>query len=979
MYVQGPGDSKSSLDDNAAPVFFDQNAAAERSRNTVNEQEQQGTLPEDTQKRQFPRSINKPKSQKSFQQRITGVFKGGGRTKSPIIAIFLLLFGGGGAMSAFFAPGIIMFHGNEVLVKDLNSELAAVTRTSDQLWKTKLGTVSGGLCRTIKVCRGFQTVNIKQTERNFKRAKIDLEFDRSAGWGAGRGKITKMSYTDQFGKKITITNPTELKNAMNNSTDFRKAMFTAYNPKFAGLKDRPTISFLKKMKTSYSKKLTGNSEKELDKNVTDAVDGKTTIDFTRFRPEKDKDGNDTGRYIDKDGKIYSAEEAKGLDVTEQRIKNAPTSRKLINGLAKGVLITSMIDSACTVYNVSRAVAVAAKTIRQRELIRYAMVFHNTTDAMRAGDATPEQVEYLGKKLTEPDMRQTIVDETKWTGSGTADNPPIAANPDYKKSGLDAEFYKMSAYQDTPHVSTREVQFMAGGGGLVGTLGTINTAVAKALGTDSPSELHDRCKIVQNPVVRGGSLVIGIIAGLGSFGWSTAFGITSSLAFAFALPYLTSMLADIVAGRVTGPDLQGVDMMNAVSVGTSSMLNGTAREHGLMPLSPDQMAEYQNTNRNVQVAYEQVEKMEAKSTPFDVANQYSFVGALARTFAPITVNATTNGVAMLGSITSTLGVAVGSLNVTSSAMIKQKVTADRYEMCPDQTYKEMGVATDPTCVLLFGLPKEAMDIDPIAVTEWMATHNEIDIDSEDGTAKDNKKDWNYKKYLENCVEQQPGAHENTDEDDNNGTECSEKKYFNANWHYAKYKLVTEVSKSQDGELPGVDGGSANNFDSSDKGDVSPSGWAYPTTSDASITSPFGPRGGTQHRGDDLVPQNGAVGKPIFAARDGKVIAAGPASGFGNWIVIQHDIDGKRYDTVYGHMFNDGVLVKVGDEVKAGQQIGKIGYNGEVSPPGPDGAHLHFEIWEGGHNNFVQGGKAIDPAPFLREAKEKSITNSNEVRL
>ncbi|MFI8696641.1 peptidoglycan DD-metalloendopeptidase family protein [Dietzia maris] len=111
----------------------------------------------------------------------------------------------------------------------------------------------------------------------------------------------------------------------------------------------------------------------------------------------------------------------------------------------------------------------------------------------------------------------------------------------------------------------------------------------------------------------------------------------------------------------------------------------------------------------------------------------------------------------------------------------------------------------------------------------------------------------------------------------------------------------------------------------------------------------------HRGIDLAAPDGT---PMYAMAGGVVTAAGPASGFGNWIIIDHTIDGKPYSTVYGHMWDDGVAVQVGDTVTAGQHIGKVGNNGQST-----GAHLHFEVWEGGR---LAGGTETDPQPWLDRA-------------
>lgn len=133
----------------------------------------------------------------------------------------------------------------------------------------------------------------------------------------------------------------------------------------------------------------------------------------------------------------------------------------------------------------------------------------------------------------------------------------------------------------------------------------------------------------------------------------------------------------------------------------------------------------------------------------------------------------------------------------------------------------------------------------------------------------------------------------------------------------------------------------------------------------LTSGFGPRWGTAHEGVDFA---GDVGVPIVSATDGVVVAAGPATGFGNWIIVDTEIDGGKLSTVYGHMFDDGVLVAVGDTVTAGQRIGSIGNNGEST-----GAHLHFEVVPGGR---LSGGSAIDPMPWLVSHGAEPGTNGSD---
>lgn len=125
-------------------------------------------------------------------------------------------------------------------------------------------------------------------------------------------------------------------------------------------------------------------------------------------------------------------------------------------------------------------------------------------------------------------------------------------------------------------------------------------------------------------------------------------------------------------------------------------------------------------------------------------------------------------------------------------------------------------------------------------------------------------------------------------------------------------------------------------------VSASGWTQPTS--GPITSHFGLRGGAMHNGTDIAP---SCGTPIYAVNAGTVVRAGPSSGYGNLITIDHD---GGVVTRYAHMFDNGVLVRVGQQVAAGEQIGLVGNNGKSS-----GCHLHFEV--------MVDGRFTDPVPFM----------------
>ena len=125
-----------------------------------------------------------------------------------------------------------------------------------------------------------------------------------------------------------------------------------------------------------------------------------------------------------------------------------------------------------------------------------------------------------------------------------------------------------------------------------------------------------------------------------------------------------------------------------------------------------------------------------------------------------------------------------------------------------------------------------------------------------------------------------------------------------------------------------------------------------------TSDFGPRTdpltgeSAFHSGTDFAAPDGT---PILAAADGVVTVAEFSGGYGGLIVIEHRLGGVTVATGYAHMWQHGIHVKPGDTVRAGQHIGDVGSSGYST-----GAHLHFEVRQGGTN-----GDFVDPAAWLNQ--------------
>jgi murein DD-endopeptidase MepM/ murein hydrolase activator NlpD len=99
----------------------------------------------------------------------------------------------------------------------------------------------------------------------------------------------------------------------------------------------------------------------------------------------------------------------------------------------------------------------------------------------------------------------------------------------------------------------------------------------------------------------------------------------------------------------------------------------------------------------------------------------------------------------------------------------------------------------------------------------------------------------------------------------------------------------------------------------------------------------------HAGIDF---GAAVGSLVRAAADGKIEIAGPVSGFGNHVRIQH----AGFETSYSHLSEIPEAIHPGVEVKQGDIIALSGNTGLSTGP-----HLHFE--------FYLNREAVDPLPHL----------------
>ena len=852
------------------------------------------------------------------------------KKRSPLTIFVVMLLGGGG-FALFLTPGLGLMQLKETLLGDLNDQLAAVDIRSNALWRTRLSSLEAGgsICtNNIQIRCKFSAMSNKQVQR-FKDAGFVIETEDTA---FGRNRVVSLTAP---GDK-PIDNPQALRQMVQTDPGVRSALTRVFNPLYASLSDAKFMETLTKLKTSKRSVLSGSTKEELDASVRQNTSGDAGTG-TNTEPMKE---NGRKYFLNEQGeKVFEGEDGytRLQDAAEQKvadIKNAEVSgtaaNSVLTGAAKGVGVLGAVDSACTIYNLGRAVSAASKVARSEQLAQYAMIYLNGADKIIEGDGVPEETNYLNNNLTATDTRKKVVDTLATVNQSLGpveiqdyivNNPDAVMkdNPDFGKNAFDSDAYKVVAYNES-HALTASHQQYTVGGGLTGELTSTMDKVKEMLG-GSPAET---CGVVQSWWVRGAGLAVGVVAGIGSFGVLTALSVGGSVAISLAAPLLEAMLVDIIKGNVTA-GIEGPQSMTAIAAGSATIFGSAAQARGMKPQTESDLQTYLATNNEVKSEYIAMERYEAANTPFDISNQYSFLGSFARSVnIPINKAASSVGGA-LSALPTLLQSSLATIVPRASAA--SEYNPHRFNKCADEGYQELGIAADVFCNVRFGMSPAELRMDPLEAVDYLINTEQINDEGEPVSGK------NYDLFARYCSAGRAEGWGETGEEIGDpamakwasGAQCMEESQEMS--YFRVYTMDNSLLAAMDEE--GFDQAAAAGSGTPTDGLVSPvsgEGFRY--------SDGFGPRScsgcSPWHQGVDYL---NSANPGVYAVMAGTVVSANKSGG-NNVVEIRHS-DGLI--SSYWHMFASDILVNSGDQVTAGQKIGTIGNSGQSF-----GAHLHFEF-------------------------------------
>ena len=707
------------------------------------------------------------------------------KKSGPFAAIGGLIAAGVITAIMAFSGGVLPMWFQEVFNRDLDDLTTALDLRSDKILKSQMKKSTTGLCAgKISVKCKFRTMSKRQIAA-YEKAGIRVTCDGGDCSNRSRNKVTAFEFDDSSapGGARRLTDPNGIGAFFREYKLLRLQMQKGFYPKHIGMSSIGTKMAFSLHRLSKAKKLVGSTKDAIKERLNADVNKRTrkvgaydgTKDEGKYRQLDDgtivdEHGNPVPEDQLDEARKYLSDvndtDPKQVDPKLREIGTKITNSGGFRAGASALNVLGYMDTACTIYQTVRAMSLIVKITQNHRLMLYASAFLTAASALRAGDDTEVVAEYLGDKLQEVDTRKTLGDI-----SDTEGNSDTISNPNYGKAAVDSELWRLAQYGDLPNkqgMSPTMNNFIVGGNG-AGFFDTIYQEAKRALGGNTEA-IRDTCKIAQNNLVRVAGLAVGVLSLVvpGANGAKITQTI-ATIGLSLAAMAVTAHAERIIAEQAEDLDIDEIarytDFAAAMFAGTSGIMGVTAQATGGMPVTSATIGPYQERRETGMAEEDALQTIAARQTPFDITNQYSFLGKTARGFASLTIG-TRSHLSKIGSVVASLPTSLAT-NTGAISAVRNEYRPERFEICDDEAYKELDIKADVMCNIRHGWSEYELGLESDEVADYMVDNGYVNDDAlSDGDADtgnessdeatplldlvaDGEGGDKFKKFLENC--------------------------------------------------------------------------------------------------------------------------------------------------------------------------------------------------------------------------------------
>ncbi len=642
------------------------------------------------------------------------------------------------------------------------SSVSSVLKSREKsiLLKQLSSKATTGLCQPITIRCKFSTMSKSQISV-LEDAGFKVNTDGKV-LGIGRSKITSLELIDENGVITTITADT-LAAELETSPKLASAIDKAFAPRLKAYSSSAFKYVLNKIGATKLAQLPKTTVDKMAKAIKDRVSGITQAQIdAKLTPTGQNDSKGNPTYIDESGATITAAEAETrMAAANTRYASAlklrSTATSMTDFFTKSSVKATMIgvgavSIACSAWNIVRTAESASRYLGAVQLANYAMIFLGTADAIKAGDATPEQVEALGNILTTPNSAGlTAMDSRGMKNVQYGDISPIpdpTVETDSSNNPTDASLSNLSQASEV-------TDYVNGAGVGSAAKNTILKAVSpgSSASTSAAYKAADGvCGFVNNAVVGGIMIGVGVLttaacviaaiptlgASVGACGSDVAVQLGIAGAMVGSMALATNKLNSLLSGNLITGHENGNQAGNAIASGAGALNTFNGLSSGLGYLNKTDAGTFQAYQDQTNSQFAAIDQ--STVSPFDSSNPNTFMGKL------------TTGLLPLLTKTSSLGsyvLSLAKLPLTAFSSLFSKVAAQSYTnadagVCADTEYNNQNIATDINCNPIVGQTTSTLALNVDDVLNYMINNSHIDETT--GAAKSSQ----YKDYVTYCA-------------------------------------------------------------------------------------------------------------------------------------------------------------------------------------------------------------------------------------